>query len=87
MIDPDTLQVEAIIDWEYSGFYPPKVVAPLWTKAPNEPGYHDIDAHKVQSLIKLLENSIGTHQRGSIDHDTDFFADVPSPTPEDLASV
>ena len=54
MMNTDTLQVEAIIDWEFSGFYPPEFEAPLWTKSFDEPGYHDIDADKVESLTRFL---------------------------------
>lgn len=67
MIDPDMLQVEAIIDWEYSGFYPPEFEAPLWTKSFDEPDYHSIDADRVESLIKLLDNPPGEHQQARIE--------------------
>lgn len=67
MIDPDTLEVAAIIDWEYSGFYPPEFEAPLWTKDSLEPGYHYIDAQKVDDLIKILDNPPGTHRRAILE--------------------
>lgn len=54
MMNPDTLQVEAIVDWEFSGFYPAEFEAPLWTKSIDEPGYQDIDADKVERLIRFL---------------------------------
>jgi len=54
MMNVDTLQVEAIIDWEFSGFYLPEFEAPLWMMSFDEPGYHDIDADKVESLIHFL---------------------------------
>ena len=52
-----TLKVEAIIDWEFSGFYLPEFEAPLWMKSFDEPGYHDIDADKVESLIHFLADT------------------------------
>lgn len=55
IMNPGTLQVEAIIDWEFSGFYLPEFEAPLWLKAFDEPGYHDIDGGKVEKLIRFLE--------------------------------
>lgn len=67
MIDPDTLEVVAIIDWEYSGFYILEFEAPLWTKDSSEPGYHDIDAHKVDDLINILDNTPGTHRGANLE--------------------
>lgn len=29
-VDPDTFQIKYIIDWEYSGFFPPRFEIPLW---------------------------------------------------------
>ena len=73
MMDPITLEVAAIIDWEYSGFYLPEFEAPLWTKHFKDPGYHDIDAHKLDDLIKFLDNSPGMHWRVKPWSDTNFF--------------
>lgn len=56
MVNLDTLKVEAIIDWEHSGFFPSEFEAPLWTKASNETGYHDMNAQQVDSLIRFLED-------------------------------
>ncbi len=81
MIDPDTLEVAAIIDWEYSGFYPPEFEAPLWTKGSREPGYHDIDAHKVDDLIKILDQS-PRYASASKPWVIMIFADVCFPTQE-----
>ncbi|MCJ1350015.1 hypothetical protein MMC31_008258 [Peltigera leucophlebia] len=66
LVDPDTLQVDAIIDWEYSGFYPPEFEAPLWTKSCRESDYHDIDAEKIESLTKFLDKTPGMHQQAGI---------------------
>jgi len=32
LLDPATLEVKAVIDWEYSGFFPPNFERPLWRK-------------------------------------------------------
>ena len=56
LMDPDTLQVQAIIDWEFSGFYPSEFEAPLWLKAANDPGYGDIDADKTERLLRFLRD-------------------------------
>ncbi|MCJ1345187.1 hypothetical protein MMC31_003393 [Peltigera leucophlebia] len=66
LIDPDTLQVDAIIDWEYPGFYPPEFEAPLWTKSCRESDYHNIDAEKIESLTKFLDKTPGMHQQAGI---------------------
>lgn len=67
LINPDTLQVEAIIDWEISGFYDPEFEAPLWTKAWYEPGYHEIGSDSVPRLIRFLTEGHEHNQRSSKD--------------------
>lgn len=54
LINEDTLDVEAIIDWELSGFYLPEFEAPLWTSAWHESGYYDLEADQVEKLICFL---------------------------------
>ena len=54
LINLKTLEVEAIIDWEFSGFYNPDFEAPLWTKAWYEPGYHDIGSDSIPRLLRFL---------------------------------
>lgn len=63
-MNPNILQVEAIIDWEFSGFYLPKLEALLWLKAFDEPGFSDIDGGKVERLVRILEtiNIIYSHR-------------------------
>lgn len=34
LLDPTTFEVKAIIDWEYSGFFPPNFEKPHWRRAP-----------------------------------------------------
>ncbi|KAK2796445.1 hypothetical protein FQN50_009556 [Emmonsiellopsis sp. PD_5] len=55
IINLETLQVEAIIDWELSGFYPPDFEEPLWRMRWNDKGYHDMGASKIDSLIDFLK--------------------------------
>ncbi|KAL9125970.1 MAG: hypothetical protein Q9217_004900 [Psora testacea] len=51
MVDPETLQVVAILDWESSGFYPPDFEAPLWLR----PYYERVDdAAEIDRLIEFL---------------------------------
>ena len=47
IVDPETLKIKAIIDWEFSGFFPHWFEAPLWEK----PG----PAHPVGNEGKLRE--------------------------------
>lgn len=54
MINVETMQVEAIIDWELSGFYPPEFEEPLWRMRWSDQGYHDMGASKIDSLIDFL---------------------------------
>ena len=51
-IDSDTHRILAIIDWEYSGFYPQQFEAPLWRYHPRE---QDWDAHRPADLCHLLD--------------------------------
>lgn len=38
IVDPDTLEIKAIIDWEYGGFWPEWFKQPYWErKGPNAP--------------------------------------------------
>ncbi len=67
IINPDTLQVEAIIDWEVSGFYTSDFEAPLWTKAWYEPRYHDIGSDSVPGLIQFLLDGREHNERSSDD--------------------
>ncbi|KAM5442677.1 hypothetical protein MferCBS31731_002060 [Microsporum ferrugineum] len=60
MINVDTLQVEAIIDWEHSGFYPPEFEERLWTMRWDEEGYHAMGATRVDSLIDFFSNPRGS---------------------------
>jgi len=54
LINDETLEVEAIIDWEHSGFYAPDFEIALWRKSWDDPGYHDEGAEQVESLLRFL---------------------------------
>jgi aminoglycoside phosphotransferase len=44
IVDPDTLKINAIIDWEYAGFYPARFEWPFYTKlGPSLPGIDEVD--------------------------------------------
>ena len=32
IVDPDTLKIKAIIDWEYAGFFPPEFESPFYKR-------------------------------------------------------
>ena len=32
IVDPDTLKIAAIVDWEYAGFYPPEFESDFWRR-------------------------------------------------------
>ncbi|PGH26959.1 hypothetical protein AJ80_01343 [Polytolypa hystricis UAMH7299] len=56
LIDPYTREVKAIIDWEYSGFYPPGFEAPLWTMRPARQEYYALGAPEIQCLVDFLSD-------------------------------
>lgn len=33
IVDPGTLKIKAIIDWEYAGFYPPEFESPFYQRS------------------------------------------------------
>jgi tRNA A-37 threonylcarbamoyl transferase component Bud32 len=51
MVDPETLQPVAILDWEYAGYYPPEVEACLWHKPYNE---QVIDEKETLALLEFF---------------------------------
>lgn len=51
MIDPATLTVNAVIDWEYSGFFPEEMEFPFW-KLGREASF---DEEHCQKMIDLLD--------------------------------
>lgn len=64
MVDPETLQVVSIIDWEYSGFYPRGFESPFWLEPiptalhPPPGGWENWKRPEhpaVEHLIKLID--------------------------------
>ncbi len=57
IVDPETLKVKAIIDWEYAGFYP-KEFEGLYFYRPGPSSALDGEVDDVQTLLDVLrENS------------------------------
>ncbi|MCJ1336346.1 hypothetical protein MMC09_001622 [Bachmanniomyces sp. S44760] len=55
VVDPKTLEVISIIDWEFSGFFPPEFEKPLWLE-PDANGGNDEE--ECRGLVALLDESI-----------------------------
>ncbi|KAL8791135.1 MAG: hypothetical protein Q9195_006032 [Heterodermia aff. obscurata] len=51
MVDPATLTVNAVIDWEYSGFFPKEMEFPFWKIERNE----SYDEEHCRKMIELLD--------------------------------
>ena len=51
MVDPATLTVNAIVDWEYSGFFPKEMEFPFWKVDRNE----SYDEEHCNKMIELLD--------------------------------
>lgn len=55
IVDPDTLAIKAIIDWEYAGFYPPEFEAEFFRRpGPSVALAGEVD--DVDVLISMLAN-------------------------------
>ena len=54
IMNPETSEVAAIIDWELSGFYIEAFETPYWVKRYDEPGYGQIGAERIDELIAFL---------------------------------
>ena len=54
IMNPKTLEVEAILDWELSGFYTEAFETPYWEKRFDEPDYHQIGAEQTDDIIRFL---------------------------------
>lgn len=53
IVDPDTLKIKAIIDWEYAGFFPPEFDMPYFRRpGPSIPLEGETD--DVDTLINVL---------------------------------
>ncbi|KAI4256036.1 MAG: hypothetical protein LQ352_002268 [Teloschistes flavicans] len=51
MIDKETLEVEAVIDWEYSGFFPPQMEFPFWAEGKEA----SLEEAHCREMIALLD--------------------------------
>lgn len=51
MVNPDSLAIEAVIDWEYSGFFPPKLEFPFWSDGMDA----SFDEEHCKKMIDLLD--------------------------------
>jgi len=64
IVDPKTMEVKAIIDWEYCGYYPPEVDAPRYKEEWYSVVYPDgtaidYDEYPARAIQRLDELSIG----------------------------
>ncbi|KAI9668713.1 MAG: hypothetical protein M1817_005197 [Caeruleum heppii] len=50
-LNPTTLEVMAIIDWEYSGFFPPEVDLPYWRRKRNERGSDMAEVTRLRGML------------------------------------
>ncbi|KAL9100319.1 MAG: hypothetical protein Q9163_004298, partial [Psora crenata] len=57
VVDPTTLQVMSLIDWEYSGFFPPEFEKPFWL---DPSGNGRVDEEESRRLVALLDDSRDT---------------------------
>lgn len=51
LVDTETLEPTGVIDWEYSGFFPPVFEKPLWLSGEKAP----LDENEGRKLAKLLD--------------------------------
>ena len=51
MMNPETLEVEAIIDWEYSGFFPPEIEFPFYSYGKEK----SLEEDHIKEMIALLD--------------------------------
>ncbi|KAL8779375.1 MAG: hypothetical protein Q9203_001477 [Teloschistes exilis] len=50
-VDPETLEIEAVIDWEYSGFFPPELEFPFYELGKEA----SLDEDHCRKMTALLE--------------------------------
>ncbi|KAJ5172216.1 hypothetical protein N7492_004809 [Penicillium capsulatum] len=58
IVNPETLKINAIVDWEYAGFYPAYFEASFWTRAGPSVAL-DGEEDDVARLVHFLD----THDR------------------------
>lgn len=56
LVDEDTYEVTAILDWEYSGFFPQQFERPLWRRSSvdHQRLWSSTDTEEVQKLVAML---------------------------------
>ena len=55
MVDETTLKINAILDWEYAGFYPPEFEGAFYLR-PGPSFAFGGEENDVPKLLELLEN-------------------------------
>ncbi len=55
IVDPDSLSIKAIMDWEYSGFYPELFESPVYTRH-GPRAQVTFDENKVSRMIEFLRS-------------------------------
>lgn len=53
IVDPETLKIRAIIDWEYAGFYLPEFESPFYRR-PGPSVALDGEVDDIEALLKVL---------------------------------
>ena len=69
LIDPDTFEITAIIDWEYAGFYPDMFEYPLWRNHHKDQGE---DHLQVAHLVEFLDTS-NSPKAADVDTRTNYY--------------
>lgn len=57
-VDPDTLEITAIIDWEFAGYYTTDFEYPFWLSSYKDRGRSHL---QVSHLVQFLENADGNN--------------------------
>jgi hypothetical protein len=58
IVDPETLKIKAILDWEYAGFYPPEFEYPFYHRRGPSAAIGDETDDSIQLLEKLRSKQI-----------------------------
>lgn len=62
IVDPDTLKINAIVDWEYAGFYPEYFEFPFYTRLGPSAAIKDEIDDTPQLLDFLTSHTVSLHQ-------------------------
>jgi aminoglycoside phosphotransferase (APT) family kinase protein len=55
IVDPDTLKIRAIIDWEYAGFFPPTFESPFYRRPGPSAAIND-EVDDSSDLVEFLRS-------------------------------